>query len=263
MLLAHKILLYLLILLFAFSCSGFVKVSDVEYTSGLLLDLYLPDGGTNNPVIICVRGGGWQCGDKEQMAEMAQTFSDNGFVGVSIEYSESPEYTFPTQFYDVCDAVRFIRDNAETWGIDPNKIGLYGNSAGGHLVSLVAAYNNPFVSCAVSKSGVYDLVSGLDYGSEEQIEKAILFIGCTYEDCPKRWKNASPVNWATLNSAPLLMIHGFEDETVSVKQVNEMLKKCSQTNANAIAIVYANDAHGVPQLDINIVISFFAENLKE
>ena len=106
----------------------------------LKLDVYEPDGFSGKrPGVVVVHGGGWFSGDKGDPFYVAQCkcLADKGFVAYSINYRLAPVYHYPAQVDDVQRAVRWIRANADTYHLDPERLGGMGDSAGGHLVSLL------------------------------------------------------------------------------------------------------------------------------
>ncbi len=119
---------------------------DVAYASRpsgeLLLDLTLPgraaDGGPV-PVVIWLHGGGWFTGDRTLAPDLDERARRTGLAYASIEYRLSPEARFPAQIIDVREAVRFLRSHADRWNLDPERIGLWGSSAGAHLAALAGA----------------------------------------------------------------------------------------------------------------------------
>ena len=119
---------------------------DVEYGQvdgvQLTLDAHVPDGDGPFPAAILVHGGGWVAGDKQQyITYIFQPLSDAGFAWFSINYRLAPQFKFPTDGDDVESAIRFVRANAAKYKVDPSRIALIGESAGGHLVSYVGARN--------------------------------------------------------------------------------------------------------------------------
>src|SRR5262245_39122988 len=118
-------------------------IADLVYTSPngqpQLLDLYLPvDRLGLLPVIIWLHGGGWRHGDRRLCPNLSRYFAERGFAMASIDYRLSGEATFPAQVHDVKAAIRWIRAHAEVYGLDSQRLGLWGSSAGAHLGALVA-----------------------------------------------------------------------------------------------------------------------------
>lgn len=122
---------------------------DVCYTSygerKLLADVFMPaNGRQTHPCLLLVHGGGWHNGDKTKFRALAIALAKKGFVTAAIEYRLAEESPFPAAVYDCFAAVRYFRANASRFGIDGDRIGAVGGSAGGHLVGLMAsAANNP------------------------------------------------------------------------------------------------------------------------
>ena len=117
-------------------------VTDVVYARyearELRLDLYLPEpAAARVPVIVVIRGGGWRSGDKEGFRHIAGYLADAGFAAASIEYRVVPEAVFPAAVQDTKAAVRWLRANGSEYGIDPDRIGAIGGSAGAHLSALL------------------------------------------------------------------------------------------------------------------------------
>lgn len=107
-------------------------------TGDLLLDLYRPDDSEGPvPVVVWVHGGGWFTGDRTLAPDLVAHARATGCAMASIEYRLSGEALFPAQLHDARAAVRFLRDHATEFGLDPGRIGVWGASAGGHLATLV------------------------------------------------------------------------------------------------------------------------------
>ena len=100
------------------------------------LDLYLPEKATGPlPVVVWIHGGGWQAGNKDHCR--ALPFVSKGFAAASINYRLSQHAKFPAQIDDCKAAIRWLRAHASQYQLDPNHIGVWGESAGGHLVALL------------------------------------------------------------------------------------------------------------------------------
>ena len=119
-----------------------VEMKTLTYASrdgkDLLLDLYLPqDVRGRLPVIVFLHGGGWSGGTRTTGPDFKRFFAQDGFAMASIEYRLTPSITFPANAEDVKTAIRWIRANADTYGLDAGRIGIWGTSAGGHLAAIV------------------------------------------------------------------------------------------------------------------------------
>ena len=105
----------------------------------MALDLYRPKTeGPPRPAIVCIHGGGWFKGERSSMTNLAMAFASRGYVAVTISYRLSGEAKFPAAIQDAKASVRWLRGEAKTFGVDPEKIGVTGLSAGGHLAALLA-----------------------------------------------------------------------------------------------------------------------------
>ncbi|HLK34230.1 MAG TPA: alpha/beta hydrolase, partial [Terriglobales bacterium] len=125
----------------------------------LTLDANIPDGAGPFPAAVLVHGGGWVAGDKQQyITYIFQPLSAAGFAWFSINYRLAPQYHFPAPAEDVEQAIRFVKAHAADYRIDPRRMALIGESAGGHLVSYVGARNQPGsqLAAVVSLYGIHD-----------------------------------------------------------------------------------------------------------
>ena len=192
-------------------------------------DLYLPattNGGQLRPAVVIIHGGGWSSGkrDAERELNIGTNLALHGLVGMSIDYAlaSKTNATWPQNLYDCKTAVRWLRKNAGRLQVDPDRIGVIGGSAGGHLAAMVTLTTpvdaldpkEPYgqfscrVSCGVDLYGIADLPTYHD----------VTMLGKTYAEDPALYRIASPVTYVRSNSPPLLVIHGTADTTVSVKQ---------------------------------------------
>ena len=109
----------------------------------LLLDAFIPDTEGTHPAILVVHGGAWRSGNRKQLRFYATALAERGFVCFAIDYRLAPKHKFPAQIEDCRAAVRWIRENAAEYKVNPDRLGAIGYSAGGHLVSLLATTGQP------------------------------------------------------------------------------------------------------------------------
>src|SRR5574338_458156 len=118
---------------------GAHELRNVEFAKpdgiALHLDLYLPANARNAPLVIWIHGGGWADGDKDNPPGLS--LLKHGYALASVEYRLTDRAPFPAQIHDVKAAVRFLRANAARFGLDPERFGAWGESAGGHLAALL------------------------------------------------------------------------------------------------------------------------------
>jgi len=213
----------------------------------------------NVPLVIYVHGGGWRSGDKAGAFQRGDSkmFFQLGFAVASINYRLAPQFRFPAQIQDCKLAVRFLRKNAESFGIDPERIGLWGSSAGGHLVSLMGTANendglegpglegiSSRVAAVVDHFGPTDLNVDPSQTTDEGRSMVLDFLGCMPTDCPAIARLASPVTYVTPDDPPVLIIHGEKDSLVPFNQAVRFAEKLQQAG-NACALIKVKNAeHG-------------------
>lgn len=241
-------------------------------------DLYLPTttpAGQLRPAVVMIHGGGWSGGkrDAERELNIGTNLALHGYVGMSIDYvlASKTKATWPQNLYDCKTAVRWLRKNAARLQIDPDRIGVIGGSAGGHLSAMVTLTTpadgldpkEPYgefscrVSCGVDLYGIADLPTYHDAS----------MLGKTFAEAPELYRLASPVTYVRSNSPPILIIHGTADTTVNVKQselFGDVLKKAG-ADYQLILIPGAQHTFDLQpkQRDLRpVVIGFFDKYLK-
>lgn len=247
------------------SSSTLTKTSDISYAMAadrdLHLDLYMPDGIANPPLIVYVHGGAWRGGSKAE-PPIAPLVAD-GYAMASLDFHLSGEAMFPAQIHDIKAAIRFLRGNAERYGYDATKVGILGSSSGGHLVALMGVSNgheslegtlgdyleeSSDVQAVVSYYGASNLTSILNQstplGLRVRIPALDLLIGGQPEDVNEMAKLASPVFHVDANSAPLLMLHGDQDPQMPINQSHELHNAYKQNNLFVQFEVVHGAAHG-------------------
>lgn len=189
----------------------------------LNLDLYVPSAapavGNRYPAVIAIHGGGWRNGDKGGYFEPHHRYlAAQGYVVFDIQYrlTERDGVKWPTPLADVRAAIRFAKSHAEQYVIDPERIALYGRSAGGHL-ALSAAYRacDEFADTKVKAVvGVY-APANLRLTGPTHDGRVIALLGGTSYELPDVYADASPYDYAGTNSPPTLLLHGAMDDDVS------------------------------------------------
>jgi acetyl esterase/lipase len=237
----------------------FDVVSDVEYCTGggkpLLMDLLIPRHhiGTPTPTVLWIHGGGWEHGDKN--AHSGGSFlADHGFVTATISYRLSGDSPFPAAIEDCKCAIRFLRANAAKYGIDPERIGVAGSSAGGHLAELVATSDQSAgfegdggwqpvssrVQAAASYYGVSDLTMRFPQETSEVIER---FLQATRQGKPELYRKASPIFYVSKDDPPLLLVHGQQDDGVPFEQSSRMAEAYRGAGLKVEFIAVMNAGH--------------------
>lgn len=223
----------------------FTKVGDVT----LALDAYVPEGEGPFPAVIVVHGGGWVNGNKQSYVQpLFDPLTKGGFSWFTIDYRLAPQYRYPAAVEDVEAAIRYVRANAKRYKVDPDKIAIMGESAGGHLVSLVGARSKPDtkVAAVVSFYGVHDF-EAREVPKGKPTEPVEKFLGVT-DLSPKSLKimrEASPLTYVKAGMPPYLLIHGTKDAQVPYEQSPMMCDKIKQAGASCELFTVPDAPHGV------------------
>ncbi|MDH7794936.1 MULTISPECIES: alpha/beta hydrolase [unclassified Beijerinckia] len=203
----------------------------------LVGDLYLPQGVQKAPVLVAVHGGGWQVGDRKIYQNLGPYLAKNGYAVFAIEYrlNKPQARSYPGAVYDTKAAIQYVRANAATLGVDPDRLGLIGDSAGSHLAALVALageeplYSSEYksdpnasvsakVKAVVGFYGVYDMQAQWqhDLVTRPRDNIAEKFLGAAPNTNRKVFFESSPINYATVdrNQIRFLLIHGTDDDIV-------------------------------------------------
>src|SRR6516225_9758386 len=216
-----------------------IAQTNVEYAQHdgvkLVADLYQPKGLAKAPAVIAVHGGGWQNGSRASYRYWGPYLAKNGYVVLSIDYRLGKAGTYPGSVYDVKAAIQFVRAKAADLGVDPDRIGLMGDSAGGHLVALVAlagaepqfssAYRDDAwaatptnVKAVVGFYGVYDMLAQWEHDqiARPRDQIAEKYLGASPMQNRRVYFDSSPMSYTTIdrNRARFLIIHGTADDVV-------------------------------------------------
>jgi acetyl esterase/lipase len=250
--------------------SSLVKViSDIPYytyqkegqNKALTLDLYLPKKSSKDtvntfPVIVFIHGGGWYEGDKKVCP--GKLVAQQGYIMACISYRFSSEALFPAQIHDVKNAVRWLRKNAEKYQINPNKVAVWGYSAGGHLsillgtssgipelegetseisskIQAVCNWYGPTDFSQVPPAFTEDITPELVKDKSYRKRRWFLYtlathrlIGSPVSKKPKLTQLANPINYIDSSDPPVLIMHGEKDNVVPIRQseiLHDALKK--------------------------------------
>lgn len=197
------------------------QLNDVVYNRienrALHFDAFINKNKKLNPAVILIHGGGWRSGNKDQMEDLAQEIASKGYSCFAVEYRLSLEAKYPEGIYDVKNAIRFIKDNAKKFRVDPDKIAVLGCSSGGQMAALIGTTNgNPAFEAAgnTSKSSstvhaIIDIdgVLAFKHPESKEGEMAAFWLNGTYEENPENWKTASALTHTDKNTPPVLFIN--------------------------------------------------------
>jgi acetyl esterase/lipase len=242
------------------SGTGSVTVDEnVPYASvngsELRLDVYEPaNRGTEvHPAVVLIHGGSWTSFDKSNMRTMGQFLARFGFVGFAVDYRlfQGKENRWPAQLDDVQRAVRWVRANAAKYGVNSERIGAFGHSAGAQLAALLGMEDtrdnsDPALAKYSSKvQAVVDVSGPTDFTTDHDADgDAFLthFFGGSFSKDPGIWRAASPVFHVSKGDAPFLIVHGTRDEEVSISQSQELFQKLQSAGVPA-SLIKVDDVH--------------------
>jgi acetyl esterase len=207
----------------------------------LLLDAYIPEGRGPFPAVIVVHGGGWEAGDKiTYVSPVFAPLAEAGFAWFSIDYRLTPYVHVPEQLDDVRNAVRFVREHADWFHIDPHRIALLGESASGHLVAQVVS--TPCAGCevqaVVSFYGVYNFER---WKADPDFERMFPRMFAAPDDATLR--EYSPIFHASASLPPMLIIQGTGDELYPGTE--EYARRLDEVHARHNVVLLEKAPHGM------------------
>jgi acetyl esterase/lipase len=246
---------------------SFTVVSDVQYCTGggkpLLMDVFIPKrrNAAPTPAVLWIHGGGWERGDKNGNSG-AQLLAAEGFVTASLFYRLSGDSPFPADIEDCKCAIRYLRANASKYGIDPDRIGVAGASAGGHLAELVATADagaglegnggwegvSSRVQAAVAYYGVSDFTVGAMQFQHHTGKVVIKLFRGTEKEHPELYRKASPIFYVSKDDPPLLLVHGQDDDLVPFNQSERMAEAYRKAGLEVEFIPVMHAGHDFEQV---------------
>jgi acetyl esterase/lipase len=222
------------------------------------IDLYLPAKADHPlPVIVWIHGGGWYEGSKENCP--AVPFVTKGYAVASINYRFSQHALFPAQIEDCKAAIRWLRANAKRYNLDAGHIGVWGASAGGHLVALIGTTGNvkklegtggnldqsSRVQCVVDWFGPTDFTKMGGWQDKPDSPMARL-LGGPVRDRQELATKANPITYISKDSAPFLIMHGEEDKLVPMNQSELLDRALRKAGVESTLVRIPGNGHGGP-----------------
>lgn len=261
------------------------------------LDLYLPSTGAGPfPLVIWIHGGGWFQGDKVLDTLSVQLLTTRGFALASLNYRLSGVARYPAAVQDVKAAIRHLRANAARYALLPDRVALWGSSAGAHLAALVgvtgdiAMFDDPALGNSAQSARVQAVVSWFapteiltmdtdnaaqgcplfgGTGHDSPTSPEGLFLGARPSSVPIVARDASPVTWLTVDDPPFLLQHGGRDCMVPTRQsvrLRDGLRALTSDTTRSSWTLFPQDGHGGPSFttpaNVELVIAFLARYLR-
>jgi acetyl esterase/lipase len=252
-------------------CADVTVERDITYSTAdgaeLKLDVARPVGDGPFPAIVFIHGGGWFQGNRDAYKTQILEAAERGYVAATISYrlmkfDEQEKQTttatpnFPAQIHDAKAAIRWLRANAQNYGVDPERIGVTGASAGGHLslmLGLTGSHSElegdggnadqfSRVQAVVNVFGPTDLTDCYKTSSVAWIFR--LFMGGTPDEAEENYKQASPITYVSNDNPPVLTLHGDQDALVPIAQAKMLDEKMKAAGAPHTLIILAGQGHG-------------------
>lgn len=247
----------------------------------LLLNSFFPkqSGGAPLPAIIYIHGGGFTGGSREIGNQYSALLATGGYFTVTIDYRLLGDAPFPAAIHDCKAAVRFLRANADELGIDPDRIGVWGHSAGGHLAAFLGTAGNvpethgdvgEFDDADSSVACVVDFFGPSDFTSLRQTRRPdgdIRIFGdagreWSDEERAKRLREVGPLHWVDAADPPFLIIHGTEDRVVPLEQSQVLQDALSAAGVSTELIAIEGAGHGIREASVLLKAArFFDQHL--
>ncbi len=263
-------------------------IRDVEYGTGggrpLKMHVLRPKSPPKDamPVVVWIHGGAWRAGNKDSGIGNLARFARRGYFCASIEYRLSQEAIFPAQIEDCKCAIRFLRAKAKEYNLDPNRIGVWGSSAGGHLVALLGTSGD--VKELEGKGGwqefssrvnavcdffgptdflkMKDFPSNIDRNSPHCPEA--LLVGGPLEQNKDKVAKANPITYITKDDPPFLIMHGDKDPIVPFNQSELLYEALKKAGVDVTFHTVKGGGHGFGGPEIQrMVDEFFDKHLKK
>ena len=269
---------------------GMKLVRDIEYVPGggraRTLDLLLPEkAGAPTPLVVWIHGGAWSAGSKE--GSPAPRLLGDGFAFASINYRLSQQAIFPAQIEDCKAAIRFLRGHAKEYNIDPDHIGVFGSSAGGHLVALlgtsgdvkdlegkdgdlavssrVQAVCDWFGPTDMTKMAAQSGPGGRMNHDDPQSPESRL-VGGPIQERQEVARRANPLTYVSRDDPPFLIMHGDRDPLVPLAQSKMLDDALRAAGVESKLMVIEGAGHGGPGFEkpesAQMIREFFVRHLR-
>lgn len=263
---------------------GVKVIRDLEYAKAgqksLQLDIYVPEKTDGpRPLVVWIHGGAWRAGNRDRCP--AARLVPRGYVAASITYRLSQEAIFPAQIHDCKAAIRWLRANAEKYGIDPDRIGVWGSSAGGHLVALLGTSGDvkelegelgnlnqsSRVQAVCDFFGPTDFTkmdaAGSQMNHDAPKSPESLLVGGAIQENPEKVARANPITYVSKDDPPFLIMHGDKDPLVPHNQSELLEAALKKAGVDVTFHTVKGAGHGFGGPEINKrVDAFFDKYLK-
>jgi acetyl esterase/lipase len=260
---------------------GVELIEDVEFGSGgdraLGMHIVRPTNPPRRPmpVIVFVHGGWWRAGNRDSGIPSLVPLAEAGYFCASVEYRLTGEAQWPAQIEDCKCGIRYLRAHADQWGIDPDRIGVWGRSAGGHLVAMLGSTgavaelegSGGWAEQPSAVQAVCDWFGPSDLrllGHDAPDSHSAKLIGGPVKDNPDAAGQASPITYVSPDSAPHLIMHGREDAQVPLGQSELLHEALVEAGVESTLRVFEGLGHeSLGDAAVAEVHAFFDRHLRD
>ncbi len=221
-----------------------------KHGMALTFDVFKPEKGANGAGVLFMVSGGWYSHWRppEQMVPLFKPLVDKGFTVFAVRHGSSPKYVIPEIIEDVRRSVRFIRLRAEKFGVDPERLGVTGGSAGGHLSLMLGTASdngNPKAKDKVLR--VSDRVAAVvaffpPTDVRAWVNKTPQFPALRFE--AEKAAACSPIIQVTPDDPPTLLVHGDKDKLVPLNHSEKILAEFKKNKVPCELLVIKGAGHG-------------------
>lgn len=231
------------------------------------INLFLPKQRKSDrplPIVVHIHGGGWSGGDKATYTPRAAALAATGdYAAASVGYRLSGEVKWPAQIYDCKAAIRWLHAHAKELNIDPERIGVTGASAGGHLVTLLGVTNgnrelegiigentsaSSRVTCVINFCGPQDMGAPLMQGEAAKKDDPAVagLVGGPLAEHADAVKACSPLTYVSKDAVPIMTVHGTQDGRVDYKHAEWLDAALKKAGATSYLVPMQGAGHGIP-----------------
>jgi acetyl esterase/lipase len=266
----------------------FTRTEDVIYGrkfgTALTLDVFQPRPANGVGIILMVSGG-WFSSHESINADYFRALLNRGYTVFAVVHGSQPKFVITEIVPDINRAVRFIRHNAAHYGVDPNRLGITGGSAGGHLSLTMGTQGGPgdanakdpvdressAVQCVACFFPPTDFLNysrpgedAVGVGTLKDFKSAFGPRADAEEGRQKLGREISPIYFIHSNMPPMLIIHGDADKLVPIYQAQTFVKRCEEVGSKAKLVVREGKQHGWPDMgkDMELLADWFDEYLR-
>jgi acetyl esterase/lipase len=213
------------------------------------LDVYVPRGGANRPVVVFWHGGAWVFGGKEEARFVGAALADAGYVAIVPNYRKIPHFRFPHFIDDSALAVKWAREHARELGGDPDALFVMGHSAGGYLAAMLALDEQYLAKVGGDASWIRGWIGlSVPYEMRNSLSEARVFLGVKGG---AKWR---PIDLVSERAPPALLVHGLEDRAIHPQEAVNIQTKLRDAGVPAECRIYEDVEHAGTVLNMSLPV---------